>query len=285
MENTKDNRGKPTNNRQTRLIHRLAREGWTGKEIADFLPNKFGETALHIRAVQNRIRPLKDHNTPWDRLSVSGKKSAKIMEVLRTVIAITKGRKREFTQAEVDWIIWIQGIAPSLPAQYVWRFAATYLTDMSDGKTDFTQLDNFLAFKPWESLNAQIDYETMTGDVVDSELTELLIEIRNHIAQIEDTQVRSGMSELAQHRLELDAMRMEISEEADQDWQEIDWEESNRDDTDIKDLLNEQIAISKEQMSISRAILEELQKLTQNKAEEDEEKWNPYKWPHNDGLP
>ena len=285
MENTKDNRGKPTNNRQTRLIHRLAREGWTGKEIADFLPNKFGETALHIRAVQNRIRPLKDHNTPWDRLSGSGKKSAKILEVLRTVIAITKGRKREFTQAEVDWIIWIQGIAPSLPAQYVWRFAATYLTDMSDGKTDFTQLDNFLAFKPWESLNAQIDYETMTGDVVDGELTELLIEIRNHIAQVEDTQVRSGMAELAQDRLELDAMRMEISEEADQDWQEIDWEESNNDDTDIKDLLNEQIAISKEQMSISRAILEELQKLTQNKAEEDEEKWNPYKWPHNDGLP
>ena len=65
----------------------------------------------------------------------------------------------------------------------------------------------------------------------------------------------------------------------------MDWEETNIDNTDIKDLLGEQIALSKEQMSISRAILEELQKLTKNKVDLDEEKWNPYKWPHNDGLP
>ena len=46
----------------------------------------------------------------------------------------------------------------------------------------------------------------------------------------------------------------------------------------IRDLLNEQI-------SLSRAILEELQKMNKNKEDENEDKWNPYKWPHNDGLP
>ena len=36
-----------------------------------------------------------------------------------------------------------------------------------------------------------------------------------------------------------------------------------------------------EQVEISRAILSELKKKTED---ENEEKWNPYKWPHNDGL-
>ena len=125
----------------------------------------------------------------------------------------------------------------------------------------------------------------MQDDDLDRELSELLIEIRNYIAMAEDTQIRAGMDELARHRLEFDAMKMEISEDPDEHWQEMDWEETNIDDTDIKDLLGEQIALSKEQMSISRAILEELQKLTKNKEDLDEEKWNPYKWPHNDGLP
>jgi hypothetical protein len=46
----------------------------------------------------------------------------------------------------------------------------------------------------------------------------------------------------------------------------------------IRDLLNEQV-------SLSRAILGELKKINKNKEDEAEDKWNPYKWPHNDGLP
>ena len=285
MIDTKDNRGKPTNTKQTRLIHRLAREGWNGNEITKFLPTLFGDHSLHIRAVQNRIKTLRDNQTFWDRLSATGEESAKIMEVLRTVIEDTKGKKRSFTQEEVNWVTWIQGIAPSLPPLYAWRFASNYLADMAEGKKDFKELDTFLASKPWESLSPNLDYDNIQDDDLDRELSELLIEIRNYIAMAEDTQIRAGMDELAQHRLEFDAMRMEISEDSDEHWQEMDWEETNIDDTDIKDLLGEQIALSKEQMSISRAILEELQKLTKNKEDLDEEKWNPYKWPHNDGLP
>ena len=48
-------------------------------------------------------------------------------------------------------------------------------------------------------------------------------------------------------------------------------------DPTIKDIYN----LLSEQVEISRAILSELKKKTED---ENEEKWNPYKWPHNDGL-
>ncbi len=278
----KDNRGKPTNTKQTRLIHRLGREGWNGREISDLLPALFGDHALHVRAVQNRIRILREKQAPWNRLRASGEEAAKILEVLRIVIEDTKGRKREFSQEEVDWMTWVQGIAPTLPPLYIWRFASNYLADLHEGKTDFRQMDNFLASKPWESISSTIHYESVDCD---GELRELFTEIKNYIAMEEDTQIRSGMEELAQHRLEIDAMRMEISEEPAEQWQDIDWEETAIESDNIIDLLNEQISLSKEQMSINREILQELQKLTKKKEEDDEERWNPYKWPHNDGLP
>jgi hypothetical protein len=94
---------------------------------------------------------------------------------------------------------------------------------------------------------------------------------------LSEDEIREGMRELAEHRLEVDAMKMEISENG-VDFEESDWEDIDFDEPDIRDLLNEQI-------SLSRAILEELQKLNKDKEDDDEAKWNPYKWPNNDGLP
>jgi len=49
-------------------------------------------------------------------------------------------------------------------------------------------------------------------------------------------------------------------------------------DPTVRDLYN----LLREQVEISRAILLELKNRTEG---ESEEKWNPYKWPHKDGLP
>jgi len=263
MATDRDNRGRATSINQIKLIERRVREEFTVKEICAFLDQLYGGDALQLRAVQTRAKEVRDNQLPWDRLTSSGAQAAKVLEVLRVVIEASEGRKREFTQAEVDWIIWIQELAPTLPEIYVWQFANTYLTDSKIVGHDFRQLDAFLAYKPWESEEAAIQYDDLKNDglIPDSELTEKAAEVRQYIYKKEaeqdpvlsEEEIRAGMKVLKQQRLEVDAMRMQISESG-VDFEEDDWENIDFDEPDIRDLLNEQMALQRE-------ILEEIKQL------------------------
>ena len=264
MATYRDNRGRSTSIKQIKLIERMVREEFTVKEICAFLDQLYGDNALQLRAVQTRAKEVRDNKLPWDRLTSSGAQAAKVLEVLRVVIEASEGRKQDFTQSEVDWIIWIQELAPTLPEIYVWQFANTYLTDSKIAGHGLRQMDHFLTYKPWESQEAAIEYDDVKNDgsIPDSELTEKAAEIRQYVYRQEaeeqfpvlsEEEIREGMRELSEHRLEVNAMKMQISESGvsseEDNWEDIDFYES-----DIRDLLNEQMALQRE-------ILEEIKQL------------------------
>lgn len=179
-----NNQGRRTSRTQIRTIHRLAREGHSVQEICAELGLKYGPDAIKERSVQNYVRRVRNNQIPWDRLDASGGNASLVMEVLPSVIERSDGKKREFTQEESEWIIWIRQIASTLPPQFVWELATYYMTeDRNITSKDFQQLDAFLAYKPWESVEAINRYHTLKeeGIIPDSGLTELASEAREYL--------------------------------------------------------------------------------------------------------
>jgi hypothetical protein len=179
-----NNQGRRTSRTQIRTIHRLAREGHSVQEICAELGFIYGPDAIKERSVQNYVRRVRNNQIPWDRLDVTGSNASLVMEVLPSVIERSDGKKREFTQEESEWIIWIRQIAPTLPPQFVWELAIYYMTeDRNTTSKNFQQLDAFLAYKPWESLEAITRYDNLKeeGITPDIGLTELASEVREYL--------------------------------------------------------------------------------------------------------
>ena len=180
-----NNQGRRTSQSQVRTIHRLARERNSVQEICAELARTYGPDAIKERSVQNYVRRVQNNQVAWERLDATGVNAYLVMEVLPSVIERSDGKKIEFTQEESEWIIWIRQIAPTLPPKFVWELATYYMTENRNitGKS-FQQLDAFLAYKPWESLEAMTRYDNLKEDGVtlDSGLTQLAAEARTYVS-------------------------------------------------------------------------------------------------------
>ena len=180
-----NNQGRRTSQSQIRTIHRLARERNSVQEICAELALTYGPDAIKERSVQNYVRRVRNNQVAWERLDATGVNAYLVMEVLPSVIERSDGKKLEFTQQESEWIIWIRQIAPTLPPKSVWELATYYMTEDRNitGKS-FQQLDAFLAYKPWESLEAMTRYDNLKEDGVppDSGLTQLASEARTYVS-------------------------------------------------------------------------------------------------------
>ena len=152
--------GKKTPKDQVHFIVMMGRQGWSAQDTADALADKFGESARGLRTVQNILKASIDNQMPWDRLRTPGTDVRLIFNVLTEVIRVSEGRKQELTQEEADWVAWVCHAAPSLPLYYVWVVACLYMAETRLSK-EFVELDAFLAFKPWESLDAMNDFLDM----------------------------------------------------------------------------------------------------------------------------
>ncbi|MEC9309005.1 MAG: hypothetical protein VX966_05815 [Chloroflexota bacterium] len=180
-----NNQGRRTSQSQVRTIHRLAREGHSVQEICAELTLIYGPDAIKERSVQNYVRRVRNNQVPWERLDATGVNAYLVMEVLPSVIETSDGKKLEFTQEESEWIIWIRQIAPTLPPQFVWELATYYMTeDRNITRKAFQQLDAFLAYKPWESLEAMTRYDNLKEDGVtpDNGLTQLALGARAYLS-------------------------------------------------------------------------------------------------------
>ena len=180
--------GKKTPKDQVHFIVMMGRQGWSAQDTADALADKFGESARGLRTVQNILKASIDNQMPWDRLRTPGTDVRLIFNVLTEVIRVSEGRKQELTQEEADWVAWVCHAAPSLPLYYVWVVACLYMAETRLSK-QFTQLDVFLAFKPWESLEAMKAFDDMceNGLITDSKvMVEVAAGARNAVYHRED---------------------------------------------------------------------------------------------------
>ena len=151
------NQGRKTPSEQVHFIIDKSRMGWSVGKITDALAVKFGEAARGTRTVQTITSRLNANQIQWDRQASSTEEVQVIMSVLPEVLRVSKGQKQEFTQDEANWVAWVGRACPSLPLYYVWVIACLYMAE-TRLTNQFAPLDAFLAFKPWESMDALRTY-------------------------------------------------------------------------------------------------------------------------------
>ena len=154
------NQGRKTPKEQVHLITMMGGQDYTVQQIADALEKKYKDKACSLRTVQNILKTSFQNRIPWDRLGTSSGDLRVILDVLAAVMKVSKGKKREFTQDEADWVAWIGHAAPTLPVYYTWVVACLYMAESRLTK-EFAPLDAFLAFKPWESLEGMNSYHDL----------------------------------------------------------------------------------------------------------------------------
>jgi len=151
--------------------------GWPVGKITDALAVKFGEAARGTRTVQTITSRLNANQIQWDRQASSTEEVKVIMSVLPEVLRVSKGQKQEFTQDEANWVAWVGRACPTLPLYYVWVIACLYMAETRLTK-QFAPLDAFLAFKPWESMEAMRTYHDGCDEGVIA-ASRVIVEIAN----------------------------------------------------------------------------------------------------------
>lgn len=129
--------------------------GYSAAVIYGELQEQFKGSTMPIpdeRTISNRLRDLRprDPSAPWTvRDDASSADAALIMPVLATVIAETRGQKRQLTRTEAAWLVRVRRARPDLLPWWAYRFARAYVAAELQGDNDaLGALDEQLALAP-----------------------------------------------------------------------------------------------------------------------------------------
>lgn len=124
---------------------------------ADVLEGAVYPSLRTIERMWKRAQPP-DPSGPWSLRDSPGSEGILILEVLVEVMKRTKGQRSTLTREEAAWIARVRTVAPSLPAWGAFRVAHAYV---ARGEQSTEDLDQLLAFQPWQSREAFDCYETL----------------------------------------------------------------------------------------------------------------------------
>jgi len=152
------------------FIHAKALEGWTPKQIFDYIewmsPEVLAPLLLAkpeddipkhelpgLRQIQRIVKDMaySDTSGVWmpDDEDISPDDVRRVLDVLAAVIVHTGGRKSSITKDEAARVVRLSKAMPSADPWLVWQVTKLYL--ISEHKEESTAaLDAFLAFKPWQ---------------------------------------------------------------------------------------------------------------------------------------
>ena len=118
-----------------------------------------------LRTVQNIVAEFKSpkKSDPWSLADAASSVAALVMPVWREVVEYTQGEISHLTQAEAEWIVKIRRLAPELYPKglsfwHIYLLAREYVL-LTDREKPTTGPDAYLAYAPWESLEAALRYE------------------------------------------------------------------------------------------------------------------------------
>jgi len=121
----------------------------------------FGETKTpHIRTIQRIVKDMKitDTSYRWSIKDYDGEDARLIFDVLAEVIDWSDGQKYNFTKKEAEWVLRISKATGDLHAFLVWILAKFYMYRELKGIKDTEELDMYIAFTPWRSMDALQQY-------------------------------------------------------------------------------------------------------------------------------
>jgi len=149
----------PTGASASRIRDQLENEALKGQ--AEFSVREIPS----LRTVQNIVADFKprDPSGPWSLAGAASSVAALVMPVWREVVAYTQGEVSHLTQAEAEWIVKIRRLAPEpypkgLSFWHIYLLAREYVL-LTEREKPTTGPDAYLAYAPWESLEAALRYE------------------------------------------------------------------------------------------------------------------------------
>lgn len=109
-----------------------------------------------VRTVQTEVKHLAERAdlTAWTVATEEGPEAPFLLEVFRWVLESTNGHRRQLTEREADMLKRIYRAAPDIDIHYAYPLARAYLELVRQGEPT-TDLDGFLAFRPWEGEGAE----------------------------------------------------------------------------------------------------------------------------------
>ena len=115
----------------TLLIKQLALRDYGPSQILRELKrkNRYKGRLPVLRTIQRITRELSvdDHSGQWCLKDYDGGSGRLILDVLGTIIPITGGKVRQFTNADANWVLKIRQAAPGLDLWKVWLLTRLYM--------------------------------------------------------------------------------------------------------------------------------------------------------------
>ncbi|MHB0874506.1 MAG: hypothetical protein ACYC5O_00535 [Anaerolineae bacterium] len=143
------------------VISVLAGEGKTAGQIEEYLSRDplYNDRLPGLRTIQRIVKAARetDPSGPWTLEDSNPEDAQHVLGVLRFYHGWPG--KALVTKDLADWIGRVARAAPTLPYRWVGRIALAYL-HTAKGQT--RDLDQFLAFRPWESQERGLVYNAYT---------------------------------------------------------------------------------------------------------------------------
>lgn len=135
-------------------IQQKARWGWSGPDILKHLEGLYQkgdvETVPALRTVQEIMREyaIPDPSGPWSVADADEEHIPLILEVLDTLVIVTRGQRRYVTRREAELVIKISKALPDMRENELLDWAHGYMW-CEEKQMSSEALDLALAIKPW----------------------------------------------------------------------------------------------------------------------------------------
>lgn len=154
--NTKVERGKKGQQKFQRIVGTAIEKDIEAMVLAHYKPPAIHEElvkrhksrAPSLRTVETWYRKLSPPDVTGAWSFTEADEPELVLPVLAALISETRGRRKELTNAEAEWIAKICGAAPGIDPWYAYILARLYMLRKQAGLTSL-DIDAYLAYAPW----------------------------------------------------------------------------------------------------------------------------------------
>lgn len=137
-------------------IEVLARRGWTPAQIDKHLDKKIkegGKDPPDIRTIRGIVKDVQSSDTSgrWSIIDSEPENARTILDFLAGCTDDYPSPIGTLSKAEAEWVVRLSKAAPGASSRIIATLMHLYMSRQARGIADVSDLDGYLAFRPWES--------------------------------------------------------------------------------------------------------------------------------------
>ena len=148
-------------------IDAKARSGWLPAQILKYLEDTYGKVEnvpRDIRTIRRRVKAVRSSDTSgrWSMVDCEPEDARIVLDVLAGCMenhSTMIGNSNYFTINQAEWVIKLSKAAPGANARIIATLVHLYMSRVAKGIVDNSDLDAYLAFKPWHSSDSMRLYK------------------------------------------------------------------------------------------------------------------------------